>query len=296
MTWRVHLTNRALMRLDILENEKSAVLAAWTHPGRVSYFDLHSGIPLGETQLSGLNSRDHEHWQTLLPTLEAPNGLQLHIIPTTNGTLYLGETAEIRLHYLPLGETVLAVGEREIKFDRPFVAAALDHESGLMAALDRDGCLHLYDKASATGEFDIGLPSPAPRTPVMLNVRESRVLVAYGRHLIEVDSAGKIVKRLELHYPISALASSAAGHLLACCDRETNVIRIYEGEKLTPRYQRHAEDLMVKATQVQLLADPPPSMAALNSLAVNEQGMLAFALAGVICVAGTEQMNLVPQP
>jgi hypothetical protein len=62
-----------------------------------------------------------------------------------------------------------------------------------------------------------------------------------------------------------------------------------------PRYQRHAEDLMAKATQVQLLADPPPQMVALSSLAINTKGVLAFALAGVVCVTDTEQMNMLPQ-
>ena len=59
---------------------------------------------------------------------------------------------------------------------------------------------------------------------------------------------------------------------------------------LVPLHQRHAVDLMARATQVQLIADPPPSRITLHTLAVDNNGTIAFALAGVVCVSDVTQM------
>jgi hypothetical protein len=171
----------------------------------------------------------------------------------------------------------------------------MDTAQGIIGGLDAEGKLHIYQRAVPVGRFDIGLKTISTRLPLALSLRQGRIFVAHGRQVIECDTTGKEQRSMELHYPIGAFAVSDDGQTLACCDRDTNVIRVYDSAAMTPRYQRHAEDLMAKATQVQLLADPPPQMVALSSLAINTKGVLAFALAGVVCVTDTEQMNMLPQ-
>ncbi|WP_347259140.1 hypothetical protein, partial [Methylocaldum sp.] len=53
---------------------------------------------------------------------------------------------------------------------------------------------------------------------------------------------------------------------------------------LTPIRQRFAIELVAEAFQVQLLADMPPVQAALSALALADDGLLAFAMSGVICL------------
>jgi len=77
---------------------------------------------------------------------------------------------------------------------------------------------------------------------------------------------------------------------------ETNVIRAYSGSDLTPTHQRHAIDLLADATQIQLLADLPPAQVAVSALTVTSKGVIAFALAGVICISDMSHMTALPRP
>ena len=93
-----------------------------------------------------------------------------------------------------------------------------------------------------------------------------------------------------------AFACSARGQRLVCCDQDANVIRVYNAADLTPLYQRHAADLIARANQVQLIADPAPSLVALNQLAVDDDGLVAFALAGVVCATDVTEFLALPRP
>ena len=50
MTWRVHLTNQAIQRLDLLAGKKESLLVAWSQRDRATYFQLSDGIEIGEHQ------------------------------------------------------------------------------------------------------------------------------------------------------------------------------------------------------------------------------------------------------
>ncbi|HLV35884.1 MAG TPA: hypothetical protein VKY59_12245 [Spirillospora sp.] len=303
MPWRLHLTNRALLRLDLLDENNPPLLAAWTQPGRVSYLDVQSGAAMGEKRLADVGSRQPERWLLLQPELAAPNGVYPPVVPGPGITLYLSRTAQQRLYHLASGELYFVSPAQETHFSpggvgaHRFLTAALKRTGDLAAALDSAGKLYLYRQHTQIGVFGL-VPGidPTAFTAVALPDADDTLYVAYDRCLLNVSAEGQVRKRLELHYPIGAFACSPRGHLLACSDKDTNVIRVYDGETLHPLRQRHALDLMAKATQVQLIADQPPSMVMLNTLTINDQGALAFGLAGVICVTDVSQMLALPQP
>ncbi len=297
MPWRLHLTNRALQRLEILSESSPAVLAAWTQPGRVSYIDLTAGTLLAEKRLADLGSRQPEHWLLIQPELPAPNGQYPAVIPGATLKIHLSQSGQQRLYHLVSGEIYLVTGLQETRLstdhDEMFVAAVFMPGRERIGLLSRQGRLHIYDGLTPVGISETGLPALDADTFTMLFASNESFYVFHQRSVLRLDADGKVQKRLELHYLPGAAACSQQGRL-AVSDQDTNVIRIYDGADLSPLYQRHALDLMTKAPQVQLIADPPPSMVALHTLAVDDAGTLAFALAGVICVTDTSQMLALP--
>ena len=296
MAWHLHVTNRAIYRLDIL----GELLAVWTQPGRVSYVDLQSGATVAEKRLTDLANRQPEHWQILLPEVQAPNGVYPPVIVGSGLTIYLTQTGQQRLYHLASGDMILAAGAREAKLDGDarFRAVALNRISGVIGALDSTGKLHIYQQGSGLKIHDIGLPALDPDVLVAIAIpgADSTIYVACDRLLLRVNAQGLVDKRARLHYPIGAFTCSARGQRLVCSDRDTNVIRVYNASDLQPLYQRHAADLLARATQVQLIADPAPSMVALNHLAVDDDGQVAFALAGVVCATDITEFLALPRP
>jgi hypothetical protein len=295
MAWRLHLSNRTLLRLDILAHEQSPLLAAWVQAGRVAYFDLVAGHAHGEKQLIDPGNRRPDHWTALLPELRAPNGLYPPVISGRQVLIYVDLAGEQRLYHETSGTVYQVRDTDERRFETSaaggFVAAGLHRTQGLAAALDSDGHLHLYQGASKCGMLDSGLAETDSPAFLSVNGDPPAVYLARAHHLLRVDAEGRILKQVELPYSIGAFAVSSGGMMVVCGDAEANVLRVYDGDDLRPHYQRHAADLFARARQVQLIADLPPTRAALNRVAINDTGTIAFALAGMICVAHIEEMR-----
>ncbi len=293
MPWRLHLSNQILARLDVVSPH---IVAAWTHPGRVFYFDVETGAAIGEKQFSDLENRDYGHWQALLPELAVRDGSYPPVIVGDIADILVSHSGQLRLYHLVSGQMLLNVGPTEVKLTGTFLRVALDRALGLIGGLAADGRLHLFQRNIPVGQFAIDLSNFDADEFAAIAVPDGgkRIYVAHGFTLLELDLAGKTVQRRDLHYPVGAFACAPDGQWLVCGDRETNVIRIYDGADLKPHYQGHAADLLLQARQVQLLADLPPSMVALRQVAIGNDGTLVFALSGVLCVAKPEDMNAVP--
>jgi hypothetical protein len=299
MAWRVHLTNQAIQRLDILPG-KPVLLTAWTQRDRATYFDLESGIELGEHQHKAV-SRQSDKWPEFVASLVAPNGAYLPVVRTAQATMYTTEDGRMRLFYTGGTNLVLEVEGKdlplEIKSAADFVTLAFDRVMGVIAALDEKGKLHLYQQHIRVGTFDLKLKLVDDYAPVLaIADGGSAVFTAAGREIILTDAGGRVKKRLSVHYFVGRLACSPDGKLLVTCDTETGVIRIYDGNDLTPTHQRHAIDLLHHAAQIQLIADFPPAAAAPGALAINNAGMLAFTISGVVCATALKQMDALPRP
>lgn len=297
MHWRVHLANRVPHRLDMLAGRNSNLLAAWSQPDRVTFFDMESGALVGERQVEVALSeaRQYDRWQALLPEIKAPNGVYPSVLSIDGWRVYLDCTARLRVLISDEGEIIIARGPDEEKIAvRAALSVGLDRASGHIIILDAEGNVRICDQSGA-------LSQPIPEITVEPGARTALAVVESGagyiaseRTLLRLDRQGKLSARTELHYSIGQFACSPDGHLLACADLETNVLRVYSGDHLTPLYQGHAVDLMAKTTQLQLIADLPPARAAISNLAIDNRGVIAFALAGVICVTAVDEMRQMP--
>jgi hypothetical protein len=302
MAWRVHLTNQAIQHVDILSG-KTTVVAVWTQRDRVAYFDLDSGASLQEQtyRAAGFDNRQGEKWQEYLATLVAPNGLPLPLVRTAQATIHTSDDGRLRLYQISSDQLFVALDGKELPLEISgapgFRALALDRFMGVVAALDDKGKLHLYQQYIRVGAFDLKLPMGVDSKPLVAVANGGvAVFASNGHEIVQADSSGKVRKRLEVHYFIGRLDCSPDGRLLTTSDVETGVIRVYDGAELIPLYQRHAFDLMQAAAQLQLIADLPPYSIAPSALAVDNQGHVAFAMSGVVCLTHLRHMDALPRP
>lgn len=300
MGWRLHLTNQAIHRLHILPGKK-LLLAVWLQRNRLFYFDLESGAQIGERTLRDVQaeSRQDARWTEYVAGLVAPNKAMLPFVTTSQGDLYLSNDGSFQLYHPGGAELVLARGDKEYTLKggdaARFTVIALDRYLGLIGALDERGCLHLYQQENPVGVFDLRLqPHPENAPGLAITQGGGAIYATDGQQLVLVDADGQVKKRLMTHYTIGRLACSPNGRLVVTCDVETNVLRGYDGNSLSARYQRHAVDLMAQATQLQLIADLPPAQVAVSALALSNKGTVAFALAGVICTSEVTEMDALP--
>ncbi len=302
MAWRVHLTNQVIPGLDILGGNPP-LLAVWSQRDRVTFFHLESGAPIEERSLKSTQGFQHqsEAWREFVSTLVAPNRVYLPSVRVPQATMYATNDGQMRLYDLGNADLRLDIEGKEIPLDaggvNAFVAVGLDRVLGLIAALDDQGKIHIYQQHIPVGVFDIGLAlQPELQPGLAISHGGAAIFVSDGERLALTDSAGRVRKCLETHYFIGKIACSPNGRLLAASDLETGVIRVYNGSDLTPTHQRHAIDLLAKATQLQLLADMPPPGVAVTALAIANDGLLAFAISGVVCVTELEWMVALPRP
>jgi hypothetical protein len=155
--------------------------------------------------------------------------------------------------------------------------------------------LHLYQQNVRIGAFDIGLQLQNDLQPNLAIARGSAALyTSDGQQLVMTDVNGEVLMRIDPHHLLGEIACSPDGRWVATSDLETGVIRVYDGATLLPLYQRFAIDLLANATQLQLLADMPPAQVAASALTIGDDGALAFALSGVICVTEVEALDRLP--
>jgi len=301
MSWRLHLTNLAIRQIDIVTG-KPTLLAVWTGRERVAFFDLDTGASVGETSLRAPvgEPRQSMKWQEFVAGLTAPNGAYLPLVRAGGTTIYTTEDGRMRLYAPGDGGLFLETDGKEVPLDTggaALVALGLDRFLGLIAALDEQHRLALYQQHIRVGVFDTGLDMLDDTLPsVAVSNGGGAIFVSNGQAVLLLDSGGRVKHRLTAHYPIGRLACSANGKVLITSDPDTGVIRAYNGADFTPTHQRHAIDLLQDATQIQLIADLPAASAGVGALAVDNQGALAFALSGVVCVTHLNHLAVLPRP
>ncbi len=299
MPWRVHLTNQAIQSLHILPG-KQTLLAAWTQRDRATYFDLETGIELGEHQHKAV-SRQSDKWAEFIASLVAPNGAYLPFVRTAQAILFTTNDGKLRLYWMTGDEFLLELDGKEIKLELKakanIIALGLDRLLGAIAALDAKGKLHIFQQNISVGSFDLKLNlDEDSQSSLAIANGGSAIFISDGREIVLTDTSGKVKKRQSVHYFIGRMVCSPDGKRLVTSDPETGVIRVYTGDELQPTHQRHALDLLQDAAQLQLIADLPPFNAAPGALAIDDKGNIAFNISGVVCATTLKQLAALPRP
>lgn len=302
MAWRLHLTNHAIQRLDLLVGQ-TPLLGVWSQRDQVYFYEADTGIPVGERTIESLRADDREsdEWQGFVSSLSAPNKAYFPFVHTRQVMIYTTSDGKMRLYHLGDTDLYLDIDGREISLDvsgdAGLIAVGLDRFLGLIAAVDDKGLLHIYQQNVPIGVFDVEISvEDQVQTIVAVPSGGASIYISDGQQIVITDSSGKVKKRVQSHYPIGQMACSPNGKLLATSDADSGVIRVYNGSDLIATHQRHAIDLMAEATQVQLLANLPPSMTAPSALAINDKKIMAFSMSGVVCVTALNSMDALPRP
>ncbi len=302
MTWQTFLPDRTIRRLDILPG-KPPLLAVWTRGDQVSYYDLRDGMAQGDLTLKALASstREDDSWQAFVAALKAPNNATLPLVRSGDTTIYSSADGRLRLYHTGSADLYLEEEGQEAQLDAGgaanFIVLALDPQLGVIAALDEALKHHIDQKNNPVGAFDIGLTlQPELRPSLAIAHSGGAIFACDGQTLVLIDNGGKVLKSLDSHYYVGQLACSPNGNRLAVSDLESGVIRVYSGSELIPMHQRFAADLLERAQMENAQELSSPDGAALNALTINNQGVLAFALSGHVCVSETGYMDALPRP
>lgn len=294
MAWRLHLTNQAIQRLDILNKR----LAVWTKRDRITYYDLKNGVLLEEQTIEPARSEDRtsDIWQTFISELKTPDGHYLPTLTLNRFILHLSEDGGLRL-YQSEGLKLENEGQ-EYTLDVPNVAAvALDRFLGLIAVIDGESQLNIFQQQIKVGTFDLPFQQTEYLRPmVTVSHGGTSIFVSDGQQIALMDSSGTVKRKLNTYYDIRQMACSPDGKYLVTSDMDSGVIRVYNGEDLTPTHQRFAIDLVAEATQVQLMADMPPIFVALSALTIDNDANIAFSMSGVVCVTELSSFDELPRP
>ncbi|MCC6616976.1 MAG: hypothetical protein IT320_26125 [Anaerolineae bacterium] len=301
MTWRIQLPQPIIRRIDLLTSGKS-VVAVWTQPDRVHFYDQRNGKALGERVVEKLASvtHDDERWRTFLKGLQAPNDAFLPYVRSGDDTIFTTTDGNIRL-YQKSGANGLAIeiGAKEHALDveagAHFLTLDMDLELGLIAALDAHGKLHVYQQRIRVGIFDLGLSIDDEYTPAVLVPNGGkRVFVTDGSQIVSADVGGKVLCRMELHYPLGLIAVTPDGKTLLTSDADTGVLRAYSTDEFSPTHQRYAIDLAADARRLNTAAGSQAGNFVPSALTINNRGVVAFGLAGLLCVTSLSKMKAIP--
>lgn len=303
MAWRIHLSNQAIQQIQILRSKPDSI-AVWISSERIQFFDLETGANLSELILPTPpeEARQSEAWQAFMAKLTSPSpNIYLPVIRFRNIDIFNTDDGKLRVYHLRDERLFMEAdgAEEEIHLigGERVLAMALDGALGTFACLDENMRLHVYQQNIRVGAFDIGLEHDPDLRPILCMGRGTNMIYATdGKRIVVVDTGGSVKRRMTAHYFIGQMTCSPGGGLLMTSDMESGVIRAYTGDSLVLTHQKFAIDLVAEAEQVQLMADLPPSNAAIGAIAAFNRGIFAFAMSGVVCVSSTEAMDEIPRP
>jgi hypothetical protein len=301
MAWRLQLSERPVRRLDILTG-KPSLLAAWAQPDRAVFLDLQTGAKVDERVIEEPDVADHadDRWQKFVKSNTAPNSVFLPFVRTRNIGLYTTSDGRMHVSFGNGGQAYLETNGKEVRLDiaseAKLAAVSLDRTLGLFAALDRAGKLHIFQQHIRVGVFETGLRLQDDIQPeIAVSHGATSIFATDGQQIVLFDPSGKVRKRLELYYTIGALACSPDGKLLVTSDVEAGVVRIYNAMDMTTTHQRFAIDLLADAKRVPHASGGGTTGAAVGALALNNKGVLAFALSGMVCVTNLARLKSIPR-
>ena len=300
MTWRIHISSHAIRDLQILLTAPPT-LAVWTQSDRVECYDLSSGAAQGYRRLAALPSDDDylgEDWRSFFACLADAGGTvhlprvnmrQTVIYNSADGSIRLIETARKWLHLLTDNEvhTLDVVGNP--------AALCMRRSNGRVLMLDATGRFSIYrrHRRIATSETPLRPGQVAGNAQVCAGHSDG-TFATDGQQIVSLDDNGRLLARLDVHYRLGQIACSPSGNMLVTSDNEAGLIRVYQGSDLRHSHQRYAQDLIMEARQLQLLADLPPVSVAISALALGENGEIAFAMAGMVCVTHISHLTELP--
>ncbi len=298
MTWRLHLTDSAIYRIEILHGTPD-VLCVWLTDDRVTFFDLHTGTALDELSVApppDVTPDDADEWAAFLATLRAPNGVHLPYIRTAYGTVHRTTDGKHLLYDGGHGLRWQSVaGAHRLEHGEPFTVVRMDTATGAVVALDEHGKLHIHRRGQLTATCDTGMIASGRLPSLVVAAGGRRMVLTDGVQVLLISGTGDLLARQPMPYPVGQVGLSPDGQTCVTADSDTGVMRAYQGDALTFTHQKFAVDLFAAAAPVQLLAAVATPRLAVGTIALTSSGTLAFTLEGMVTVSRLGEMQRLPR-
>ena len=299
MSWRIHLADRSVHSLFILPHEPP-YLAASAGANRIDLYNLMTGTVQGfhtfEMPGKTVDFGDGDLQALGEAIARLSLGGLLPRVSWRGRRIFVAADLQTVLVWLPRDSLrVLRADGSGTILAEDILAVDIDRQTGIFATLDADSRLCVYQGGALSYARDLALArDPLWRIDLAICARGERIFVADGRQIIAVDWRSSALRRIETHYGLGIVVPPPSGEFVYCSDRGAGLIRVYAGDNLTQTHQRFAQDLIAEAHQVQLLADLPPTSAAVSAMAAGTDGEFAFAMSGVICMSSLSRMTRLP--
>lgn len=300
MSWQLDLTDSPIHALQIIEGEPRQ-LAAWLSATCVQFFAVENGAYYGELNLeppgSSFDLRSNA-WQQFTGTLHTPHGAYLPSVTVADVTLLTSYDGRLRLYCDAQSQLILESDGQPGKLPRQddlsvLIAVALDRDMGTVATLSAAGKLHLYQQQVYIGQFALEHGIEAEACALFAPDAGGEVIVVGDMSVQIVDLSGEVRFRIVIPTPIQQAACTPTGNLLVLGERTSTLLHIYDST-LNLLFQGRASRLLEQAPSVQLLPRNSEHSLPLEALAIDDDGVLAFALGGVICCSHVDSLPALP--
>lgn len=294
MHWQLHIASQPFRSIFILPG-KPAQLAVSETRQKIRFYDLISGAHYLDLELD-LKLLDHdspEERREALNQLKAPNGMFLPVVEFQDRRVHTTMDGSLRL--IQDAGLILEIDDQTLPLDispeQTVVAVDFDRDLGTIAALTDDHVLYVYQQQTRINTILLEDDLPVR---IFIKAGGNEIVLVYPEKLCLLDMKGRIICQRDLHYTIGPVVLSPAGNWLAVADADYQLIRLYNQE-LVPVRQQHAVDLITTARQLQLFTNIPAPAAPISALDITDSGVIAFGMAGVLCVAQVEMLTELPQ-
>lgn len=302
MGWRLHLSNQPVTAVQLIPGEPPQV-AVWNPQRGAHFYHAYDATPSGVSEFAPPDFQlalDSDPWRAFVDSLRAPNGSPLPRVSLGGLDIHSSRDGRMHLYHYSDGRLMLQVDDTLVRLDREedgqVLVADMDRALGLIGLINEFGDLIIFQQHVRVGAFPLALtPDLGMRLSIAVPDAGGRIVVSDGEQVLITDAAGQVLQQSRLYYVSGTIAVSPNGQAIAIADIDDNVVRVYSSD-LRPTAQKHAIDLVSQARQVQLIASMPDPRVAVGALAVSDDGTLAFALGGVVCVSALEALDELPQP
>lgn len=301
MSWQIDLADHPLHAVQIVDGHPRQV-AAWLTRTAVRFYSVDNGAFYDTLTIDAPEraTLDDDVWRSFVESVRAPRGDFLVPFAARDMTVLTSYDGRLRVYWDHQGPLLLdSDGQRGpllCRDDTPFIAVGLDRDLGTVAALSAANNLHFFQQHVYVGHYALEDAQPdGGLRRVFIPDAVGVALVVYENGAQIVDLSGRVRFRLAVPSAVGAAACSPGGNLLILGERDQSVVLVYDAE-LRLLHRGNLRDVLEQAQPLQLMPRTPGPEAALRGLAVDDDGVFAFALDGVMCCAHVEMLPDVPYP
>lgn len=300
MNWWLDLSDDPLHAVQFVEGESRHV-AVWFSPLSADFYLDDSGAYFGTLDIDPPDNFDPsgDIWRRFVDSLRISADAYVDPVEANGVAVRLSHDGRLRVYWDRPHRLVLESDGQFVDLpfddDAPLVAVGLDRDLGTIAALSASKALHFYQQNVYVGRYGLSDVSLGHAARVFLPDAAGVAVVVHDKGALVVDLGGRVRARTVLSSVVDVAACAPGGQFLALGERHSGLMHVYDID-LTLLHQGHSHNVLERAQALQLMPRFPAENEYLSSLAVADDGALAFTLGGAVCRSHIEVLPDLPHP